>query len=60
MLCQLLGHGRGWQGYKKLANVSLSCLAEKLNIKRTIDNKGQNENFFNGESNMKLKIETSH
>ena len=28
----------------------VSCLAEKLNIKGTIDNKGQNENFFNGKS----------
>ena len=38
----------------------VSCLAEKVYIKGTIDNKGQNENFFNGESKTKLKIERSH
>ena len=39
---QKIGHGVNW-------------LAAKLNIKGTIDNKGQNENFIDRESKMKLK-----
>ena len=35
-------------------------MANELNITRTIDNKGQNKSFIDGESKMKLKSERSH
>ena len=55
----LLEAANALTSYRGMAGAGRSIrnwLAEKLNIKGTIDNNGQNENFIiDGESKMKLK-----